>query len=239
MNNAALSASKASIAGHYKEEAAFLAFNRLPSSYLHRSWRAAFATANVSDFLFESAFNHKLLSDFLRLENELDDIDFADSLHPAVRIGMHLDEHQLQVLCRRIGVALIGQPLRLAISSKEIAAWIAALGEPLFHFACRYAPLLNGASFLTAVSASPLLTDTVAERMTVVGQQFLHAGSLLIDASIGQRLRFRLPRELSDQADIRINPTHYSEVWTWIERILNCMPMPVSRSPMQTTAAYR
>lgn len=222
--------------------AAFFAFNRLPSRYLHRSWRTAFTAADLSDFLFDGAFAHKLLSDYICQENKLSDIDFADRFHPAVRIGMQLDETQFQALCRWIGLALIGQPIKLVIAGKEIASWIAALGEPLFRFACRNAPLLELKDALLAAPpdvSTPLHPDTVADRATAVGQQFLSAGSSLIDNAIGQRLRFKLPRQISLQSGVIINPTHYSEVWTWIDRIWNCMPMRISPSPIQTLAVSR
>jgi hypothetical protein len=239
MNSANGLAQPVSKAGDFEQDAALLAFNRLPSRYLHRSWRAQFAAGNLSDFLFDDALSHKLLSDYLRQESGLDDVEAEASRHPAVRIGMQLDEHQLQALCRRIGVALIGQQIRLTIAGKEIASWIAALGEPLFRFACRYAPLLDGPSLVTVNRPTSLYPGTAAEQTATAGQQFLSESSLLINASIGQRLCFRLPREISHQTDMTINPTHYSEVWTWIDRVWNCMPMPVSPSPMRTMEAYR
>ncbi|HEY4318349.1 MAG TPA: SctK family type III secretion system sorting platform protein [Herbaspirillum sp.] len=243
MNNAILFASAPARASssivQCEQDAAFFAFNRLPSRYLHQSWRPSFVPENLADFLFEGMFSHRLLSDYMRQESRLDDVDSKHRSHPAVRVGTQLDAFQMEALCRRIGVALIGQPIRLAIDGKEIAAWISALGEPLFRFACRYVPLLDPQSPASLPTLAPLHPDTAKERTTAVGQQFLSACSLLIDASIGQRLRFKLPREIPHRIDMTIEPTHYSEAWRWIDRIWNCMPMPASPSPTQKMAESR
>ncbi|RXZ38769.1 hypothetical protein D9O50_04525 [Oxalobacteraceae bacterium CAVE-383] len=235
--NAALSISDMA---RCKQDAMLLAFNRQPSRYLHRSRRGEFVAAPLSDFLFDGALAHPHLSAYIRQQAGLDDIRSEDAARPAVRIAMQLNDGRLEALAHKIGLALMGRPIRLAISGDAVNAWIAALGDPLFRFAYRHAPLLNPAPVTPLPGHLTLLDPTNAmEQSAAAGLQLLDAASVLLEASIGRRLRFQLPREIAPKIDMRIDPNHYSEVWTWIDRIWNCMPMRVSPSLVRNPAAYK
>lgn len=240
MNNALISRAEMPFA-----EIALCAFNRRPSRYLHRSRREDFVTAPLSDFLFDGTLAHPHLSDYMLRKTNLDDITPEDIGCPAVRIAMQRDEARLTALACKIGLMVIGQPIRLAISGKEIDAWTEALGQPLFQFVCRHAPLLDTPPLTTKPAGPAPHPGNITMHSAAAGWQFLDAASFLVDASIGQRLRFQLPRESACGANpapkiaLQIAPHHQPEVWTWIDRIWNCMPMRVSPLPAQNPAAYK
>jgi hypothetical protein len=221
--------------------AALIAFNRQCSRDLHSSWRTEFVVADLSEWLFDGGHAHSLLSDFICREAGLADISDKDRYHPAVQIGMHLNAIQLQELASRLALILIGGPIRSAISSTAVDAWHAALGSSLYHFACKQAPLLGGAHFmdLPAWQVSSICPETIAEQAIAIGFRFLNICSHVLDPAIGQRIRFKLPREISRKKNMTINPDIYLEAWTWIYRVWNSTPMRASPSITPATAACK
>jgi YOP proteins translocation protein K (YscK) len=221
--------------------AALIAFNRCPSRYLHPSWRTELAAADLAGYLCDGAYAHTLLSDFILKKTGLIDISDEDMQHPAVQIGMHLDAIELQELARRLALILLGQPIRSAISKAGVAAWHAALGESLHHFACKHAPLLGGTHYgdMPAWQAASICPKNIVEQALVTGLRFLNIGTHVLDPAIGQRIRFKLPREIAQQENLKIDPDHYLEVWTWIYRVWNSTPMRASPSIIPGLAACR
>ncbi|HWZ46990.1 MAG TPA: SctK family type III secretion system sorting platform protein [Herbaspirillum sp.] len=221
--------------------AALIAFNRCPSRYLHPSWHTEFAAADLARYLCDGAYAHTLLSDFILEKTGLIDISDADMQHPAVQIGMHLNARELQALAYRLALILLGQPIRSAISKASVAAWHAALGGSLHHFACKHAPLLGGAHYreLPAWQVASICPENITEQALAIGFQFLNIGSHVLDPAIGQRLRFKLPREIAQQENLTIDTDHYLEVWTWIYRVWNSTPMRASPSCIPVLAACR
>jgi hypothetical protein len=221
--------------------AALIAFNRCPSRYLHPSWHTEFVAADLAEYLCDGVYAHTLLSDFILEKTALIDIGDEDMQHPAVQIGMHLNAIQLQELARRLALILLGQPIRSAISKASVAAWHAALGESLHHFACKHAPLLGGAHYrdLPAWQVASISPENIAEQALAMGFRFLNAGSHVLDPAIGQRIRFKLPREIAQQENLTIDPDHYLEVWTWIFRVWNSTPMRASPSLIPGLAACK
>lgn len=227
-----------------RQHAALIAFNSRPSQYLHHSWRTEFADAGLSDFLFDGAYAHGLLSEYILLKTGMADIPYQDWRHPAMQIGMHLNAVQMQELACRLALILIGQPIRHAISNPAVAAWTAALGEPLYRFTCKHAPLLGGARFVNLPEwqewQSPSISPkTVVAQTRNLGFRFLNRCSHVVDAAIGQRVRLKLPREIAQRTSLKINPDHYQEVWTWINKVWSSMPMPASPSIIPGQAAYK
>jgi hypothetical protein len=223
-----------------RQHATLIAFNRQPSRYLHASWRPEFVDADASACLFDAGYAHTALSEYIRRKTALTDIPASAIDEPAVRIGMLLSVEQLRELACRLGAILIGQPIRRVVSNAAVAAWIGALGEPLYRFACKHAPLLGGAQFIAqATPESTLLrVDTAAEQLAIAGFRFLCACSHRIDAATGQRIRLKLPRDYAQaQAAHYIHPT--SETWTWIYRVWNSMPTHALPSITPAPAAYK
>ncbi|MDB5774981.1 MAG: hypothetical protein JWP38_1114 [Herbaspirillum sp.] len=224
-----------------RQYAALIAFNRAPSRYLHPSWRTAFADASLADFLFDGRYAHALLSAHILRTSGLTDIPDQLANHSAVRIGMHLNMNQMQELASRIALVLIGQPIRSAISKAAIAAWTAAIGESLYRFTCKHAPLLGGSRFtaLPEWQFPPISPHTKAEQIDAIGFRFLNAACEVLDISVGQRIRFKLPRDIAQQIHPTINPDHTQEVWPWINRVWSSMPTPISPSIIPVEAAYK
>jgi hypothetical protein len=241
MRNPVLLPSKLSALSQCGQYAALIAFNRQCSRGLHSSWRTEFVTADLREWLFEGVHAHILLSDFIFQEVGLTDISDKDCHHPAVQIGMHLNTIQLQELASRLALILIGGPIRSAISGTAVDAWNAALGSSLYHFACKQAPLLGGAHFmaLPAWQVSSICPENIAEQAIAIGFDFLNICSHVLDSAIGQRIRFKLPREISQQKNLTINPDFYLEVWTWIYRVWNSTPMRTSPSITPGPAACK
>jgi hypothetical protein len=241
MNNPGSPSSKPSALSQCGQYLALIAFNRQFSRHLHSSWRTEFVAADLSEWLFEGTCAHTLLSDFICRQAGLSDIGDEDRYHPAVQIGMHLNAIQLQELASRLALILIGGPIRSAISSAAVDAWNAALGSSLYQFVCKQAPLLGGAHFmdLPAWQVASICPESIAEQAIAIGLRFLNLCSHVLDPAIGQRIRFKFPREIAQQKNLTINPDHYLEVWTWIYRVWNSTPMRASPSITPDPAACK
>lgn len=229
-----------------RDSAALLAFNCQPSTYLHDSWCDEFVDPLLSAFLFNGRFGHARLSACILRQMGIADSWCTDQQHPAVQVGMYTDSVAMHALACRLGLThtAIAQPIRQAISRASVLEWTAALGAPLYLYACKQAQLLGGTRFWTDpvwhIGPSSVTSQQIGILLPMLGFRFLHACVATLDSAVAQRLRLKLPRNTAtDKVSGLItgapNPKQHSlqdqhnlEIWTWINRIRRSMPTPDS-----------
>jgi hypothetical protein len=220
--------------------AGLMAFNRFPSRYLHPDRRAGYFGLQDVENLFKDDHAHGFLSSFILQKETLEDITDEQSVHLAVRMGIEANCAQLSALASRIGLILIGGPIRRAIDPAAVTAWTGALGDRDHEFVCRQASLFGGTQF-TRIAQDPFSTaafipSTSASHLLESGLRFINICCELLTPAVGKRFQLKLQQSTTPSATVDISPGFTEEAWIWIDRIWRSMPTPIFPLTTQSPA---
>jgi hypothetical protein len=177
------------------------AFNFMPSSYLHASWRNELLPIDSKDALWKSARAQRFISKHILNVLGLEQMFLLDPYRPFWPFVLVPYADFIRFIWG-IALVFISRSVRAALSSQHIRDWKNCIGDEGYEFITQHIPLIYQDEYeLQRRIVAPFISGNLVFIFGICITKFYLDGASQADEGLWSRIRLKLPRSLIRQAE--------------------------------------
>lgn len=193
-------------------------FNFWPAAYAHPSFWPDALSKSTLELLLKSSRGLGRLSDWLLEKNHIQDTFAQDFQKSCYRIAL-LEPGIVQQLFLKAGAGLCHERIGQVVQKEQRQAIEHQLGEGVYIFAIKQAPLMLGRRPRLPILENP--TEDLLSDVLMAAQQCFQACFAGAEKALVERFRYKLPAAIDwDFASMK-DPNLSETVWPFLRRLLN------------------
>ena len=182
----------------------------------------------VTQLLLNSRRGRGRLAHWVMTQREFDAVGFWDFANPRRRLAL-LQPSELSELIRYVGTAVHANQIARTIDRNSLTQYRETLGEPLYNFAVKRAPLLIR-KMPEGLATPRESNQQIVQWISATGQSCVNFCLRSEPADLRTRMELALPAAEGKELDVEVTEELQESVWNLTKRILLTEIAPQLRS---------